>query len=388
MELNKNNIKKIIFIVIIAILFYTGLNHLDMIYAGIRRIISLLFPLLLGMGIAFVLNVPMRAIERTLFGKYKGRHQKLVAKIKRPVSFVLTLVCIIGVICIIILFIAPQLVRTFQSIITGIPVFFTRTQNSIDQFLNEYQGLADKLGNVEIDWASISSHITDFLRNSAETIFSSMAGIVSSIINGIVNFFFGFFFAMYILFQKEKLARQCRKLLYAYIPERRADHILQIATLSNRVFSKFLSGQCLEATILGTMFFIVLSILRMPYALLIGVLIGFTALIPIVGAFLGCIIGALLMLMVSPGDMLLFVILFLVIQQIEGNFIYPKVVGNSVGLPSLWVLAAVTVGGNLWGVAGMLLFIPLFSVFYTLLRERTHLRLRQKKIRRNKILKD
>ncbi|HIQ98790.1 MAG TPA: AI-2E family transporter [Candidatus Scybalocola faecavium] len=386
MDLNKNNMKKILFIIFLGILFYTAIGHLNIIYGAIRQIISLLFPILLGMSIAFVLNVPMRAIERGLFGSYNGRHKKLIRKIRRPVSFIVTLLCIIGVICIVILFIAPQLVNTIQSIISAIPVFFNRIQNNINDLLNEYQWIADKIGDIEIDWGSISSHLTEFLRSGAEKIFSSAVGIATSVINGIVTFFLGFFFAIYILFQKEKLSSQCRKLLYAYIPEKRADRIIEIASLSSRTFSKFLSGQCLEAVILGTMFFIVMSIIGLPYALLIGVLIAFTALIPIVGAFLGCIIGALLMLMVSPGDMLLFVVLFLILQQIEGNFIYPKVVGSSVGLPALWVLAAVTIGGNLWGVAGMLICIPLFSVFYTLLRNRTHIWLKKKNIRPQKYL--
>lgn len=386
MDLNKNNIKKIIFIIAIAILIYTAVGNIGVVYNGVLWVVSLLFPLLLGMCMAFILNVPMRSIEKGLFGNYHGKHPKLIKKIKRPVSFILTLIFIIGIICIVILFIAPQLVKTFQSIINGIPAFFTRTQNLINELVEEYQWIANKVGDVEIDWTALSSHLTEFLKNSAEGIFSSTLGIASSIINGIVTFFLGFFFAIYILFQKEKLSRQCKKLLYAYLPEKYADRTVEIASLSNRTFSKFISGQCLEATILGTMFFITLTIFRLPYALLIGVLIAFTALIPIVGAFIGCIIGALLMLMVSPGDMVLFVILFLILQQLEGNFIYPKVVGSSVGLPALWVLAAVTVGGSLWGVAGMLIFIPLLSVIYTLLREMTHKHLKQRKIKPFKYL--
>lgn len=384
MDLNKNNIKKIIFIIAMGIIIYTFIGRIDMVYHAIGWVVSLLFPFLIGICIAFILNVPMRAIENGLFGSYHGRHPNLIRKIRRPVSFILTLVCIFGVVCIAILFIAPQLVRTFQDIIASIPGFFTRTQREIDRFVGEYQWIADKLGDIEIDWTAISSHLTDFLRNGAEKFFSSTVSIATSIINGIVTFFLGLFFAIYILFQKEKLSSQCRKLLYAYLPEKRVDRLLKIAALVHRTFSKFISGQCLEATILGTIFFIVLTLFRFPYALLIGVLIAFTALIPIVGAFIGCIIGALLMLMSGPRDMIIFVILFLVIQQIEGNLIYPKVVGNSVGLPALWVLAAVTIGGGIWGVAGMLLFIPLFSVIYTLLREMAHVRLRQRKIRPKK----
>ncbi|MBS5523388.1 MAG: AI-2E family transporter [Clostridiales bacterium] len=386
MDLNKNNIKKIIFIIAVGILIYTAVGHVDMVYGGIKWVVALLFPFLLGMSMAFILNVPMRSIENGLFGNYRGKFPKLIKKIRRPVSFILTLIFILGIICIVILFIAPQLVTTFQTIINGVPAFLNRTQNNLNHLVNEYQWIADRIGDIEIDWTAISSHLTELLKTGAEGIFSSTVSIATSIINGVVTFFLGLFFAIYILFQKEKLSSQCRKLLYAYLPEKRADRIIEIASLSNRTFSKFISGQCLEATILGTMFFIILTIFRLPYALLIGVLIAFTALIPIVGAFIGCIIGALLMLMVSPGDMIFFVILFLVLQQIEGNLIYPKVVGNSVGLPALWVLAAVTIGGSLWGVAGMLIFIPLLSVIYTLLREWAHIRLKQRKIKPDKYL--
>ena len=386
MELNKHNIEKIIFIIAVGILIYTAVGHIDMVYGAVKWIIALLFPFLFGMCIAFILNVPMRSIENGLFGNYHGKYPRLMKKIRRPISFILTLIFILGIICIVILFIAPQLISTFQTIINGVPTFFTRLQNNINSLIDQYQWMADKIGDVEIDWTSLSSHLTDFLKAGAEGIFSSTVTIATSIINGVVTFFLGFFFAIYILFQKEKLSSQCRKLLYAYLPEKRADRIVEIASLSNRIFSKFISGQCLEATILGTMFFITLTIFRLPYALLIGVLIAFTALIPIVGAFIGCAIGALLMLMVSPGDMIFFVILFLVLQQIEGNLIYPKVVGNSVGLPALWVLAAVTIGGSLWGVAGMLIFIPLLSVIYTLLRQWAHTRLKQRKIKPDKYL--
>ena len=193
-------------------------------------------------------------------------------------------------------------------------------------------------------------------------------GSTGSLNNLIINFFIGFVFAIYILLSKEKLGGQGKQILYALLSEKKADKVLEVCSISYRVFSRFLSGQCLEACILGALFVITMTIFRLPYAMLIGVLIGFCALIPIVGAFIGCGVGLFLILMVSPMKALVFLILFLVLQQLEGNLIYPKVVGNSVGLPSIWVLAAVTIGGNLMGVAGMLIFIPLCSVVYILFR--------------------
>ena len=184
------------------------------------------------------------------------------------------------------------------------------------------------------------------------------------------------------LFQKEKLHLQVRKVIFAFIPKQKADAILNICSLTYRTFANFLAGQCLEAVILGMMFVITLSILKMPYALLIGILIAFTALVPIFGAFIGCAVGSFLIFMVNPKQAVLFIIVFLLLQQIEGNLIYPHVVGGSVGLPSIWVLAAVTIGGNLMGIIGMLIFIPLVSVFYTIFREFVYLRLKKQHIKR------
>lgn len=205
---------------------------------------------------------------------------------------------------------------------------------------------------------------------------------VGSIVSGVTTFFIAFSFACYILFQKEKLHVQVRKVFFAFIPKRKAEVILEVCSLTYRTFANFLTGQCLEAVILGSMFVITLSILKMPYALLIGIIISFTALIPIFGAFIGCVLGGLLIFMVSLKQAILFILVFLILQQIEGNLIYPHVVGSSVGLPSIWVLAAVTIGGNLLGIVGMLIFIPLVSVLYTLFREYVYLRLKKQHIKK------
>lgn len=206
-----------------------------------------------------------------------------------------------------------------------------------------------------------------------------------SIVSGVANFCIGFVFAVYVLLTKETLAKQAGRLLMAYLPESLYENIVKVASLTEKTFSNFLAGQCVEAVILGTMFFLTLTVMRLPYALLIGVLIAFTALIPIFGAFVGCIVGAFLILMVSPVKALVFLVVFQVLQQIEGNLIYPHVVGGSVGLPSIWVLVAVTLGGSAMGVMGMLVFIPLCSVLYTLLKGAVHNRLNQKRMKSRKI---
>ena len=211
---------------------------------------------------------------------------------------------------------------------------------------------------------------------------STTMSAVSSIVSGLATFFIAFSFACYILFQKEQLHVQIRKVCFAFLSKQKANALLKICSLIYRTFANFLTGQCLEAVILGSMFAVTLSILKMPYALLIGTIIAFTALIPIFGAFIGCALGCFLIFMVSPKQALLFLLVFLLLQQIEGNLIYPHVVGGSVGLPSIWVLAAVTIGGNLMGIIGMLIFIPLVSVFYTIFRGFVYLRLKKQHIKR------
>lgn len=220
----------------------------------------------------------------------------------------------------------------------------------------------------------------DFFTSGAGSVLDSTISAAKSIINGITTFFIAFAFAIYILMQKEKLQVQSQKVLFAFVRKGRAEAVLEVLSLTYQTFSHFLTGQCVEAVILGCMFVVSMAIFKLPYALLIGIVIAFTALVPIFGAFIGCFVGAFLIFMVDPMKAVAFIVLFLVLQQIEGNLIYPHVVGNSVGLPSIWVLAAVSIGGSLMGVVGMLVFIPVVSVFYALFREIVYLKLKKQKI--------
>ena len=234
--------------------------------------------------------------------------------------------------------------------------------------------------DLNVDWTALSQKMIALAKGGGGNLISTGGGLIGGVVSGVSTFVIGLIFSFYLLMQKEKLARQGRQVLYALLPERKADHALDILRLASRTFSSFLSGQCLEAVILGTLFVIAMTIFRMPYALLVGVLIALTALIPFVGAFIGCAVGAILIAITDPWKALMFIVLFLVLQQIEGNLIYPHVVGSSVGLPSIWVLAAVTLGGNLMGIVGMLFFIPLCSVLYALFRGYVQKRLVEKKV--------
>ncbi|MFT4007532.1 MAG: AI-2E family transporter, partial [Lacrimispora sp.] len=333
---------------------------------------SIASPFVLGGVMAFILNVPMRRIEKLL-------PMKENSKLRRPLSLCLTLILVIGVLMLVIFVVMPQLVETVFSLQNSIPAFLTRVKEAAESLFAQNPEIADSISKIQIDWKSFVERVIEFLSTGAGTVLSSTVSAAMSIINGVVTFIIGLVFAIYILLQKEVLSHQLQKVMEAFLPEGVVKRTLEILSLISGTFSSFLAGQCLEAVILGSMFFLTLSFFQLPYALLVGVLIAFTALIPMFGAFIGCAIGAFLMLMVKPLDALIFLIIFFVLQQIEGNFIYPHVVGNSVGLPSIWVLVAVTVGGSAMGVVGMLIFIPICSVLYALLREEVDQRLDKRK---------
>ncbi len=361
MDLDKNNVKKILGIITFTLVLLALLMNMGKVQSFLVFLWGILFPFALGGAIAFILNIPMTAIEKKLFPK-KG-------KMARPVSLILSILFVFAVIAIVIVVVIPQLGKTFDSISTGMTAFLPEVQEWLERIFRDWDMIESYIKSLEFDWKSWLDGVKDFALSGAGSVVSYTMSATMTVINGVVTFFIAFVFSLYILIQKETLGRQCNKVIRAFLAPKTVDKIFYVCSLSHRIFSKFITGQCLEALILGMMFVVSMTIFGMPYALLVGVLIAFTALIPMVGAFIGCFVGAFLILMVNPMQAVFFVILFLVLQQVEGNLIYPHVVGSSVGLPSIWVLFAVTVGGKLLGIVGMLIFIPLFSVMYALFRE-------------------
>lgn len=372
--------KKLMLLITFTVLLLVGVQHLDAVLNTLRVLWGILFPLVLGGGVAFVLNVPMRFLERKFFSGSKKR-RKLSPGLARGASLLLTFILLVLVILLLVLVIAPQLVESAASLGNTIAAAVLRAVDWAEKQFAAYPEITQWLENLTIDWKSLLANLWTFLTTGVGSVVTSTISVTMRIFGAVNTGFIAFIFAIYLLLQKERLGLQCRKALYALTPKKTGDQVVRVCSLSHRIFSSYIAGQCMEAVILGTMFFISMTLLRMPYALLTGCLIAVTALIPIVGAFIGCIVGAFLLLMVSPMQALFFVALFLVLQQVEGNLIYPHVVGSSVGLPSIWVLAAVSVGGSLMGVAGMILFIPLTSVAYTLFREFVNKRLKEKGVR-------
>ncbi len=368
MNLNKENIKKIRGLIVFTVILLIALWNYSLILDVLGQGVGIVYPFLLGGAIAFVINVPMSFFEEKLFQNQMMKNKKVAQRLARPVSLIITLIVVVSVIGLVVFGVLPKLGDTFISIGKGIQSFMPKAQSWAEEIFHNNKEIKEWLDSLTLDWDKIINEVVKFFTSGASSVLGSTFVVARRIASGITTFVIAFVFACYILLQKEKLNIQIRKVMYAYMKEDLVKKVLDVCSLSYRTFSNFLTGQCLEAVILGTMFVICMGILQMPYAMLIGVLIAFTALIPIFGAFIGCVVGAFLILTVGPMKALVFVIMFLILQQIEGNLIYPRVVGSSVGLPSIWVLAAVSIGASLMGIVGMLVFIPIVSVLYALLR--------------------
>ena len=371
--LDKKTLLRIFLGVFGCIILYWLLHETERVRAFFGMISGIAAPFVFGGVLAFVLNVPMRAIENGILKKISNHIWR------RVLSVAITLIAVLLVVSLVFWLLIPQVINTVNSLIPALSDFFGRAQKEITAFLSDNPQMMEWLKtNTDfgsVSWASMVEKTLGVFGNSMSSIFSSAVSAIGGVFSGMFDGMIGIVFSVYCLFQKETLARQGRKLLYAFLKEERADWIVKILRLTNSTFSNFLSGQCVEVCILGGLFAICMTIFRMPYVPLISVLIALTAFIPIVGAWVGCIVGAFLILVKSPMLAIAFIIMFLILQLIENNMIYPRVVGNSVGLSGMWVLVAVAIGGDLMGIIGMFLMIPVVSVLYTLLQEITNKKL-------------
>lgn len=370
MKYFKENDKSPFILVAFGIILYFILNHISYVLHGIGYAASAAFPLILGSCLAFIINVPMRFFEkRVLYKVKKGR---------RVLSLIAAIVCIIGVILLVCGLIIPELANTLLKLSANIPDFLRAVQDFLEGVARDNPAAQKYIMNLDMDWNKIGGEVMSYFQTWATNLLNSTFSVISNIISTIVSFGLGFVFALNALLKKETLAYQVKKLLLAFLPLKVVKYVVRVGRLSNQAFSNFLSGQCTEAFILGALIFACMKILDLPYDVLIAVFIGVTSLIPIVGGFIGCGIGIILILMVDWKQAVIFVVMFLVVQQFEGNVIYPHVVGNSVGLPGIWVLVAVTIGGNVAGVVGMLFSIPFCSVVYQLLTEVVNFQIKRK----------
>ncbi len=379
-EFNKKGIKTItkyivgVAFIIIALTFV--INNDVKVSELLNKVYTVISPFILGSAMAFVLNVLIRPIE-TLWSKIFKKETKASAAMKRPVSLILSILITVGFLTALLFMIIPEFINTFSNIVDVLPDY----ANTVLGWISNLREFALRY-NVQIpDLKFNPDTVINFIKtNFANTsTLDKTLNFTSSLVSGVINLIVAVAFSVYLLAQKEKIGANIQKTLYAFFPTKKVDWLVEVTNITDQTFTKFISGQLLEAVIIGALCFIGMLIFRMPYAPVISVLVGVTALIPVFGAFIGTAIGAFLILFVSPAKALWFVIFIIILQQLEGNLIYPKVVGKSVGLPGIWVLVAVTVGGNTMGVPGIIIAVPACAVIYTLLRETVYKRLKAKK---------
>lgn len=373
MEISKATMKKIFAIILFGGAVYFLIRYFESLGSMVRFIWGIITPFVVGAVMAFILNIPMNFFERKVFKKWMGK------KIVRPASLIVTLLLVALVVLGVVAVVLPQLGNAVVELVTTANKFIPKFKVWADDFFENNEVIRSYIDSFNINPSQIMSTIVEFIKNGAGGAFGNVLTAAQAVASGVTGAVIGIVFACYLLMQKEKVLRQIKMLRNAILPKKAAEKATYIVSKCTGTFAHFISGQCLEACILGLMYFIILMPIRMPYALLISVLMAFMALIPVIGVFIGGVVCAFIVFMESPIMALIFIIVFVIVQNVEGNFIYPKVVGGSIGLPSMWVIVAVTIGSSLMGIVGMLFFIPLTSVIYSLVKEWTYKRLEEEK---------
>lgn len=380
MKLDRKNVRIILLIITFAVVLYTAAQNLAAIYGAVATVWNVFGVVITGLAMAFVLNVPLKLFENRVFYGMSEDRRPYVRKMRRPVSLVCALVVTLGVIVILIAVILPQLTATVAEVASQLPNYINSVVQWLKDFLAGFGITVDALEDFSVDWEQVFSDLTTYLKegsaNVSESAASAGSSVVStvtdvggSVISTVMNTFLGLIVAVYVLAQKERIGRFMKRCIDAFLPHRASSAISRIASMASETFSNFVAGQFTDSCILGVLCYICMRIFRFPYPEVISVVIGVTSLVPMVGSFIGEVIGALLILIVSPIKALLFIVMVLAIQQVDGAFIYPRIVGKSVGLPGVAVFCAVIVGGNVAGVLGSLLGVPVCALLYALLRE-------------------
>lgn len=351
------------YILLIAALIL-GIQNITVVVTVLQTVAGVLQPLILGAVIAYILNILMKKLEKIYFPKSKN---SLINKTKRMVCIILSLLLVIGILGLVMGLVLPELAGAFAVIAESVPVYYEKLVAWLMTYSDKFPVIEEYISGLQLDWSQITKNLVMYATSGVGGIFNSAISVVSVVVGGIVNFVIALIFAIYLLAGKEKLSAQLKRVLEAYLSEKKRAQLAQMVAVADNTFSSFIVGQCTEAVILGSLCTIGMWILRFPYAPMTGAFIGVTALIPVAGAYLGAGVGAFMIMTVDPMKALLFLVFIVCLQQLEGNLIYPKVVGSSVGLPALWVLAAVTVGGGINGIFGMLLGVPIAATLYKLL---------------------
>ena len=375
MEFKPENRKKLtqwlIGIIAACILIFLGVQNINVVAKAVSWSVKLIVPLLLGLAFALIVNVPMRFFEAHLWPKSV---RPAAQKLRRPAAYGISLVMILGILAGVVWLVIPELVNAIkliaQSVIDFIAVLSAMEAEELAQ-----QPFGKLLLNA--DWDGILATVETWLRAQGGDLVNTVVGTIGSVVGGVFDLFVAIVFSIYILFGKEKLKAQAKRLIRVWLPRGFGDWLVHAASVANVNFRSFVSGQTLEAVILGSLCIIGMLLFGFPYAPMVGTLVGVTALVPVVGSLVGAVVGAFMILTVSPIKAVLFLVFLIVLQQVEGNVIYPRVMGSRVNLPAMWILAAVTVGGSVAGPIGMLLAVPAASTVYILFREATEKRERR-----------
>ncbi|MPL94855.1 hypothetical protein SDC9_41013 [bioreactor metagenome] len=371
-----NKLKQNILLGTYLIALYFILLNIKSVLSTFGNIISILKPFIIAFCMAFILNLPMTFFENKVFNLLDKQKSGYVRKLKRPLSILATFITVIGLVIALALFVIPELISSISTLLNAVPDYIRSFEKIINQYISSAEILQNAYDTLITTWKELLTIVGGLLTTSLTSILTTTISITS----GVVNFALSIVLTIYMLASKETLLYHSKKMLYAFVSKPLSDKLIRVVRLSNITFSKFITGQCIEAVILGFLCFLGMNIFSMPYSLLVSVLVGVTALIPVFGAFIGTIPSVFLILLINPMQALWFIVFILCLQQFEGNVIYPKVVGNSVGLPAIWVMLAMLVGGSTLGLIGMLIGIPVFSVAYQLIREYTNKRLDSKQI--------
>lgn len=369
----KKPVKTALLLIVFAVCLNAAVMHLDVVGRALSHFVGLLSPILIGFLIAFLLSIPVNALEKRIIRPHGKRALRLQKALQRPVSIVLSVLMIIGVVGFISYTIIPNLFSSIHTLFTKMPQIVNHLKETVQPYREQIPGIVTWLEGLSIDWPGIENRISDFFRNDS----AYTSQLIDSFVSAAFSVFgqmFSVVFALVIAFtatsQKEKLAEQGKNLLYAFASATRADSIAGYARRIKQIFSNFITGQVLEAFLLGTMVMVGMVIFGFPHVLAISSLVMLMAFIPIVGAWLSAGIGAVMIFAsVGFGKMLGFILMIIILQWVEGNLIYPKAMGKRIGLPSLWVLVAITLGKGTLGILGMLIFVPVFAVVYQLLIE-------------------
>ena len=356
---------KAFFVVAAGIILFVLLSNFSIVLSVFEKIFSVLTPLIVGLCFAFVLNLPLRFLENKLFGKLTRKGGKIWTKLKRPLCLALSFIVVFSVIALLLSFVIPEFIDTCEKFFAALPAAMENLNNSINSILDHFN-LRGTDQNFSIDWKMVSSWALDLINSNQTGITQTAVDIITGLFSTVLNFILGLVFSIYILASKEALGRLMKSLVYSLLKRERAKKLISLVVMSNKAFTGFISGQCIEVLLIGLLCFIGMLIFKMPYAIMVSCVIAFTAFIPVFGPFIGTAIGAFLILVESPVKAFWFVIFIIILQQLESNIIYPKIMGKQVGLPGIWVLISVTIGGGLFGVVGILVSVPICSVLYTL----------------------